>query len=333
MTRRRVTAMGAFGAMTLAVMLGLPSEAAAQARVDTGGGRTSYPAPDWMEALLPDPNDPRVQAYYAAERVRRAKQLEMQRFRREYFGSNRDVERRQVGLVLMRERYNQPDLYPLLLDVFEHDREDARVGILDMLADSRTDEADATLAWQAVFDDEEDIRTAARDRLVARVGETGEVSERIKTVVAGGLQKESNSAVLAAAGIAETLSIYEMVPLMISAQIAGGGGQNGRTGPLAWILIATQQAFVSDLQPVVSDSAVGFDPTLSVVTEGVVLEINGASVVTYRTEVFYSLARMTSAATGTNTASFGMDQGKWWDWYEAEWKPWMAAQAAEPVGG
>ena len=39
--------------------------------------------------------------------------------------------------------------------------------------------------------------------------------------------------------------------------------------------VATQVSFVSDLQPVVSDSAVGFDPTLEVVSEGVVMNIEG----------------------------------------------------------
>ncbi len=47
---------------------------------------------------------------------------------------------------------------------------------------------------------------------------------------------------------------------------------NGQT---ANIFVATQQSFVSDLQPVVGDSAVGFDPTVNVVTEGVTLLVTG----------------------------------------------------------
>ncbi len=47
---------------------------------------------------------------------------------------------------------------------------------------------------------------------------------------------------------------------------------NGQT---ANIYVATQTAFVSDLQPVVGDSSVGFDPTVSVVTEGVTLLVEG----------------------------------------------------------
>ncbi len=47
---------------------------------------------------------------------------------------------------------------------------------------------------------------------------------------------------------------------------------NGQTSN---IFVATQVAFVSDLEPVVSDSAVGFDPTVDVVSEGVTLLVTG----------------------------------------------------------
>ncbi|MFZ4429833.1 MAG: hypothetical protein ACOYPS_05695 [Phycisphaerales bacterium] len=47
---------------------------------------------------------------------------------------------------------------------------------------------------------------------------------------------------------------------------------NGQTSN---IYVATQVAFVSDLTPVVSESAVGFDPTLATVNEGVRLVIEG----------------------------------------------------------
>jgi len=47
---------------------------------------------------------------------------------------------------------------------------------------------------------------------------------------------------------------------------------NGQT---ANIFVVTQQAFVSDLQPVVGNSAVGFDPTVSVASEGVTMLVEG----------------------------------------------------------
>jgi type II secretory pathway component GspD/PulD (secretin) len=46
-------------------------------------------------------------------------------------------------------------------------------------------------------------------------------------------------------------------------------------GQISNIYVATQTAFVSDLQPIVSDSAVGFDPELSTLNEGVVMLLEG----------------------------------------------------------
>lgn len=47
---------------------------------------------------------------------------------------------------------------------------------------------------------------------------------------------------------------------------------NGQT---ANVYVTTQRSFISDLQPVVGDSAVGFDPTTGVVAEGVTLLVEG----------------------------------------------------------
>jgi len=47
---------------------------------------------------------------------------------------------------------------------------------------------------------------------------------------------------------------------------------NGQTSN---IFVVTQQAFVSDLQPIVGDSAVGFDPTVAVASEGVTMLCEG----------------------------------------------------------
>lgn len=46
-------------------------------------------------------------------------------------------------------------------------------------------------------------------------------------------------------------------------------------GQVANIYVATQTAFISDLSPIVGESAVGFDPTIAVVTEGVTLRVEG----------------------------------------------------------
>lgn len=46
-------------------------------------------------------------------------------------------------------------------------------------------------------------------------------------------------------------------------------------GQRSFITVATQQTFVSDLTPVTSDSSVAFDPTINVVSDGVLLDIEG----------------------------------------------------------
>ncbi len=307
--------------------------AAAQHLVTEPDAPASVPADPWMEHLLPDPDDPRVRAYAEHQRHRAQKALEIRRFRSTYFGTGSSTETRQIGLALLREKYNEPALYSLLLEVFEHDSVEVKSGLLDMFADAGTDEADATLAWVAVHDAEADTRDAALARLTDRVAAVEGVSDRIKLVVAGGLKEEASAPAIAAAGLAEAFKLYEMVPLMIAAQVGGNTpSAQTRTGNLGWIIIGQQTAFVSDLQPVVSNGAVGFDPTLSVVTEGVVLEINDAAVYTYRTEIFYSLTRLTSDALGRPTGTWGMDEPKWWAWYADEWKPWMEARTAQDDG-
>ena len=44
-------------------------------------------------------------------------------------------------------------------------------------------------------------------------------------------------------------------------------------GQISNIYVATQRSFISDLTPIVGDSAAGFDPTTAVLTEGVVLQV------------------------------------------------------------
>ncbi len=46
-------------------------------------------------------------------------------------------------------------------------------------------------------------------------------------------------------------------------------------GQRAYVLVSTQLAFVSDLTPAVGTGAVGFQPTLSVVSSGIVLDVEG----------------------------------------------------------
>ncbi|MEL7472865.1 MAG: hypothetical protein AAGK04_06050, partial [Planctomycetota bacterium] len=241
--------------------------------------------------------------------------------------SSGHIERRQVGLWKLRA-YDEPWMVPVLFEELERTHADVRTGVLDLLAERATDDADAALAWASVFDRDQDHRGAAARRLAQRVDHVGETSERVRLVLAGALGDARDGPPAAAAGLVNSLNLVELVPLLIHAQVASGGSQP-RTGDLAWIMVATQTAFVSDLQPVVSDSAVAFDPQLSVITEGVLLRVGDAVVTTYRAPVHAALVDLTSRHYGSSTADMGYDREAWKAWYEAEFRP-MLATLVEP---
>jgi hypothetical protein len=71
----------------------------------------------------------------------------------------------------------------------------------------------------------------------------------------------------------------------------------------------------------VSDSAVGFDPTISVANEGTVMAIRDASVTIYRTEVHRALVGLSSRAWGMPTNGLGYDYEAWKRWYFDEFLP------------
>jgi hypothetical protein len=266
---------------------------------------------------------------------------ELKKIRAKYFGTMRNVEIRQIGITKMRV-FTDPWLYPKMLEIFQREQPDVRGALLDHFADQQSDEGDVTLAWAAVFDHDAWFRTQAAERLVRRmraIGAVGTESDdgsrvpgRIKKVVENGLQQADDEPAIAAAGLAGTLKLFEMIPALINAQVQGGGGGGGivgdRTGALAVISIGNQQAFISDLTPVVGDSAVAFDPTVSVLTEGVVMAIQDAVVVTYRTEIHRQLVGLGNAGWNKPTDGLGWDTKAWRDWYAREFVPYRQQLAA-----
>lgn len=254
----------------------------------------------------------------------------LRRINAEYFRV-RNVQIRQVGISEMRD-YDDPAVWPTMLEVFKRSGDDVWIAMLDMFADHETDEGDATLAWIATFEDNDFIREAASKRLHQRLAASGEArpSERIASVVAFGLKSDEDQVLENAANLANRLNLIEAIPALINAQAQGTTVRTGRNdgggGALAYILVGTQVAFVSDLTPVVGDSAVGFDPTVSVATDGVVLSISDAVVITYRLEVHNALVGLSSRAWGQSTADLGFDQRDWHEWYEDEFVPYMDEQ-------
>lgn len=174
---------------------------------------------------------------------------------------------------------------------------------------------------------------------VSTVGKVAVAHERrdypvgVARVVAEGLRTQREHTMAAAADLASVLGMYEAIPGLIAGQVSGTGfGQGGagteRTGDLAWIMIGQQQTFVADLTPIVGDNAVGFDPELGVVTEGVILRIKDAAIYAYSFDVHNSLVAMADTATGLSgesTASMGFDTQKWVAWWEANKQQVLAA--------
>lgn len=260
-------------------------------------------------------------------------QRDLRKLRATYFGTMRNREIRQAGIARLRV-YTDPVIFPDLLEIFAHEQEDVRTAILDHLYDLKTEQADATLAWAAIHDKQEWFRNAAAERLARRTAEEGAVPMRAQWVIAAGLRKTGKE-LDASAELASTLKLYEAIPMLINAQLGSSrvGGAGGATGgALGEILIATQQAYVADLEPVVGDSAVAFDPQLGVITSGTYLRVTDAAVVTYRTEVHKALTRLADAGwDGRSTKSFGYDIPKWRHWYVNEFLPYrrqVEAQAA-----
>jgi hypothetical protein len=313
----------------IASLAGLASVALGQADMKFGG----EPMPAWVAAQVQNPDDPRAQAYAQQQRRRVEIERDLYKLRAEYFRNVRNTQIRQIGISKLR-KYTDPAIYPSLLKIFKGEKMDVRAAVLDILAEGGNDLADTTLTWAAIFDPSKEFRDAAAERLMRRIKESGGgATARIKSVVAQGLREGDEDELGAAAHLAQTLGLVEAIPMLISAQLGGGTavgsvGGDSDNHSLAWILVGTQTAFVSDLQPVVGDSAVAFDPQLSVVTEGVYLRVIDAVVVTYRYEVHNSLVGLTSDAWGQPTERLGWDTKAWQRWYAEDFKPYWAAKEA-----
>lgn len=281
--------------------------------------------------LIADPTSPASQHKAAQNRRRIELERELAKLRATHFRATRNTELRQLGITKLRT-YTAPESYPSLLKTFEREGDDVRRAIVQMLVEQGTEEADATLAWAAIMLNNPAFRADALEGLRWRIGEAG-VTQPMLNVLDIALQSENESRANLAAEIADHYEIVGLIPRLISAQFSGnpggGGRESGRSGDLAFIAIGRQVAFVSDLTPVVSDSAVGFDPTVSVASEGTVIAIHDAAVTIYRTEVHRSLVGLTSRSWGQPTESLGYDYEAWKRWYFDEFLP--SQQTSEPA--
>ncbi len=290
-------------------------------------------SPEWLAHLVPDAGSPEQKAYTQRMKTKAQAEKELKKIRATYFRASKNTEVRQVGISKLRE-YTDAAIFPSLIALFQGEGADAEAAVLDHLADLKSDEADATLSWAAVFGKEKPFREAATKRLVARVKDIGGATNRVKWPISLGLRDTSNNTIVAGARLAQTLGLYDAIPMLINAQVGTGGtpgskADDGGDAALAYILVGRQQAYVSGLTPVVGDNAVAFNPQLSVLTEGVVLRVIDAVVITYRVEVNQALIGLSSQGWGQSTAQLGWDQKAWREWYAKEFVPYRAKKDAE----
>ncbi|MCC6285246.1 MAG: hypothetical protein IT439_08105 [Phycisphaerales bacterium] len=287
--------------------------------------------PGWVALDLASRRNDTLDDYRRVSREQKQLVRELGKLRRQYFRSRNDIELRQAGLRKLRE-YAAPENFPALLEVFRHDRDDVREAVLDLVVDQGGEDADAALAWASIFEPDAGFRRAALARLAAKAErDGGRASDRVTYIVAQTLKHSAVERELCnAAHVADTLNIIQVIPHLIAAQAGGvgGSGSGDGQGDRGWILVGRQVAFVSDLQPVVADSAVAFDPQLDVVTEGTLIRVFDAAVVTYITPVHAALVGLASRAYGRDLSALGYDQPRWGNWYINEFLPAQAAKEA-----
>lgn len=290
-------------------------------------------SPDWVRSTE-DFDSPQAKARAEAIKRQKADEKEMRKIRAKHLGVIRVNSIRQEGIAKLLA-FNDPIHYPTLLEVCKGEADDVRGALLEHFAGQPHDAANAAMAWVAVNDSSASMRSEACGKLRERLGESGFrgiASRGVSEVVRRALESGREAQMEAAADLAQSLRMYEAIAWLIPAQLGqaqgGSGGGNG-SGDLAWIAIGKQHAFVSDLTPVVGNNAVAFDPTLSVVTEGVLLRVHDAAVTTYRIGINRRLIAMSTEATGQSTVGLAWDAEAWKRWYNTEFFPLAARRRAQ----
>lgn len=287
-------------------------------------------APEWVKRLAIDPDSQAARQYASHQKSRATAEKQLRKIRFQHFGQMKNQQVRQAGLVKLRE-YADPAIFPSLVRVFEREAADVKAALIDQFSEAACPEGDAAIAWIGVFDADPEVRAMASKHLERRIAAVGSTPATVKLVVFEGLRSSDQGAVAAAARFASGMKILEAIPWLIAGQVSGGpqitgtGFGGSRDGALAWIMVGTQTAFVSDLQPVVGEAAVAFDPQLSVVNEGVILRVIDAAVVTYNVDIHNALVDLTTDAWGQSTKQLGWNVPAWKRWYRESFLPHLAA--------
>ncbi|MBU6413446.1 MAG: hypothetical protein KGS45_08220 [Planctomycetes bacterium] len=282
-------------------------------------------ASDPLSRMAIDPDSAEGKAIAKFNRERRELEKKLLQIRYKYFRAQVAKVRRE-GIEKLAD-FNQPDQYATLINTFEGQGDDVEDALLDMFAANASDRGDAAIAWCAIFGKRDGLREMATQKLGKRLSVQAKVPARVMQVLIGGLRSGNDAEVINAANLAGALSIFDAIPFLIPAQVGQSAATPDRQGDLAWIAIGKQYAYVADLNPIVSDNAVAFDPVPGVVTEGALLRIQDAVVTTvYRGDVQIVLKRLGGDYTGQPVPELGFNMKKWWDWYREEVVPQRAAR-------
>lgn len=290
----------------------------------------------WMKRLGIDPNSDAAREYMAQQEARERTEKELRKLRFAHFETTHAPTRAE-GIEKLKQ-YNDPALFPLLIDIFAREDSDVRLAVLDMFASQQGPEGDAALTWEALFDSQQLVRDEAMLRMQDRLrASDGALPESAKLVLYQAFKSSNPTSRGLAAGLADTLNLVEAIPWMVTTQLQVSGGNSGELddgrGSLAFIAVGQQTAYVSDLQPVVSDNAVGFDPQVSVINTGTVVRVDDAVVYSYNLDVHNALVRMTSRLWGQPTDELGWDYRRWMQWYKGEFTPYWTTRQNERAAG
>ncbi len=251
-----------------------------------------------------------VQNQKAAER-------EIKRVRFEYIRRN-NPDLQAEGFKKL-EKYTAPSEIAALMSCLREEGPEVQKWLIDHIS-QRGDQsvAQATLAYLSIYDPDAKFRSLARAHI------SGAASERTRWVVEQSLASADPAVAGGGSGIAFQLRMVEAIPAMIQAQ--SQTVNTGSEGDVAWIAVGTQRYFVSDLTPVVGEGSAGFDPTITPLTEGTVVEIRDAYAISYRYDVHTNLVNLIKADTGQDV-EHGFDKDRWYRWYRDEYLPTRRGQA------
>jgi hypothetical protein len=267
-----------------------------------------------------DPKSVPSDADLAARAVAREYEKQLRQIRFRYFVRKKAAELRAEGLKQLRE-FTDPAAFAPMIEVFAKEEDDIRLAMLDHFA-AQGDPGQAALAHVAIYLGDAALANEAELRMTQPVGQW------VLAVFDRALRSGNHTTANRAASLAGSLNVIQAIPLLIFAQASTTTTGEGETGDLAWIAIETQRAYVQGLVPVTGAGSAAFAPIIGTISEGSVLRIQDAVVVTYRTIVHQVLVTMTSADWGDSTDELGYGIEGWWAWYNDQYVPFKNEQAA-----